>query len=170
MIDYKLFQAAMDFINPRDTRYWLHGIAVYSSGAIVVTGGPTLFHHGPTLDWHDEPLYVIRPSSKLPAAAFVEIGVDGAEFIGRDKNGQQLYAVPAVRVEGNFPHVQRIIPKRGEPLVPTDLFAVDTTFLARVAKVFGKRPVKVRMYGPERALTFSNGESMVVVMPCRLDS
>lgn len=167
-ISGNLVRAAQANQAKNDVRYYLNAILLTADGNIVSTDGHTLFK---------------APYIRTDQAAVAEdilINIDGTIPLAADSvtfqfdtkmcrtNKGKLFEFKVV--DGKFPQWERVIPKAGRK--GNGISRIDSTYLARAEKTFGKRePVDIEFGESENDSLLMTSPSMpggiLVVMPMR---
>lgn len=171
LIPTDLLKAALFCASNEESRYYLRGVHLSTSGHMVATDGHRMFvaklAEAPAAD-------VIIPLDTVKAA--LKLAPKRAETI--ELNGNTLGGVVFQPVDGTFPDWRRVIPpadgfKPGEDKTPAHFNPVYIYDLGQMSRALGSKTgtaFRIHAWGEESAhgVTFSNRtDCFAVIMPMR---
>lgn len=181
-IEAKFIRAAMANQAKKDIRYYLCGILIAKNGDIVGTNGHTLYQGSHI--WNDCDVIprdmILSINGTIPASAYmVTIELDDIEpvpegyttinptkGIVRTDNGKVF---TCEEIDGKYPDYKRVIPPRlSDESLYSNAIALNTTYLARAEKTFGKdSSVIIYHRGVNESIRIENeaGTGILVIMP-----
>lgn len=170
-----MLESALIFSAKNDIRYYLNGLCFKPGGVLTSTDGHRLFYGQHENDNESEIIVtnVKSPTKKYDEALFdTDSGI--VEF--KDEMGIRVGVAIFSVVDGKFPDVERVLPKRFQAV---DYIGFNAGYLASIekaAKLFNNRwqSVKIQFSGASSSavceLRTPSGEvGKIVIMPMRLD-
>lgn len=165
IIPTEILARALHFVSNEETRYYLKGVFVTSSGrhvTVAATDGTILYAWG--MEQEGATFTAIIPADALKAAlkahkraTTLPIRMDGDLVI--------LDSTPCRPIDGTYPDIARVIPSQttGEAIE-----GLDPKLLARIAKALGIACPAVYLNGNAPCVVHTeNAHEMVIVMPRR---
>lgn len=170
-----LLEGALMFQARQDVRYYLNGICFMPDGRIAATDG----HRAMIASKHENKLKdnVIVSVSKSPTKRYVYALLDTKTGIVtyHDEHEIMVGAGICSEINGNYPDIDRVIPKQTSP---TEQIGFNAKYLAdveKLAKLFNPKyeAVRFELNGNTRAavanISTPTGETAkVIVMPMRI--
>lgn len=170
-----LLESALIFQARNDVRYYLNGICFMPDGRITSTDGHRAFIGGS----HDNNLTenVIIKIGKSPTKRYEYAIIDTKSKIAtyHDKAGVMVGAGICEEIDGNYPDIDRIIPKQAAPAEQIGFNAKYLADVEKLAKLFNPKfeAVLFELNGNTSAavanISAPTGETAkVIVMPMRI--
>lgn len=171
-----LLEGTLMFQARNDVRYYLNGICFMPDGRVSATDG----HRAFIANKHDNKITnnVIVSVSKSPTKRYEYAIIDTKTKIAtyHDESGEIVGAGICSEIDGNYPDIDRVIPKQ---TLPTEEIGFNAGYLVdieKVAKLFNPKfcGVKFELNGNTNAavanISAPTGENAkVIVMPTRIN-
>lgn len=180
-----LVRAAMAVQAVKDVRYYLNGFLLSTAGKIVGTDGHSLFvadyNEGGECAIVDRDV-IVRIYGTIPVTAkTVAFQIPDAKERPRGvctTDNDKAFAFELI--DGVYPKYERVIPPIDRRTFSSG-FAIDSAYLAKIEKVFGKRAlVQIRIGLKTECIVVTresgdpeadpNADGRLIIMPCRTNT